>query len=106
VRTRRRDGGERRRDGETGAGVHRLLRGFHQDDGVRPVDSTAGFRGGDDGARRLTVSGGGGASPASRSRRVKARERLQVTSAAPLPSDGGGGSSGQRRRLGKGRRRH
>jgi hypothetical protein len=31
----------------------------HQDDGVRTADSTAGFRGSDDGARRLTASGGG-----------------------------------------------
>jgi hypothetical protein len=64
---------------------------------VRPVDSTAGFRGGDDGARRLTASGGGGASPTSRSRRVKARERLQVAPAAPLPSDGGAEAAARRR---------
>jgi hypothetical protein len=77
--------------------VLRLLRGFHQDDGVRPANSTAGFRGGDDGAQRLTASGGGDESPASRTRWVRVREHLQNAPATTLPNGGGAEAAARRR---------
>jgi hypothetical protein len=57
----------------------------HQDDDVRPADSTAGFWGGDDGARRLTASSGGDASPASLGVCCEARNRAQNAPACPSP---------------------
>jgi hypothetical protein len=52
---------------------------------VHPADSTAGFRGVDDGARRLTVSGGGGASPASPGVCCEARNCAQNAPECPSP---------------------
>jgi hypothetical protein len=68
------------------AGVLKLLRKIHQDDGVRPVDSTAGFRSGDGEARRRTVSNRSGASPASPGTRSETRNRAQDAPACSSPS--------------------
>jgi hypothetical protein len=72
-----------------GVGVLLLPRDLHQDDGERPTNTTVGFRGGDDGARRLTTSSGSGEAPVSAAQRRGAHARLQEAPAAPLPSGGG-----------------
>jgi hypothetical protein len=71
---------------------------------VLPTDSTAGFRGDDDGARRLTASSGDGTRPESPRGCCEARERAQNTPECSSPPrvapgvlhDGGKATDGRR----------
>jgi hypothetical protein len=67
-----------------GAGVLQSPRKRHLDDDVLPADSTADTRGGDDGARRRTASGGG-ARPASPFGCFEARGRAQSAPGCSSP---------------------
>jgi hypothetical protein len=80
----------------------------HQSDDELSADSTADTRGGGDGARRWTASGGGGASPANPLEYYETRGRAQNAprcSSPPRGSVGGlldGGKAADRRSSGGG----
>jgi hypothetical protein len=68
----------------SGAGVHQMQRDLHHDVEHARANSTGGFRGDDDDARRLTASRGRGGAPTKSSRRRGARGCKHTTRAGSL----------------------
>jgi hypothetical protein len=74
-----------------GAGVHRLLRGFRQNDEHPRAKTTASSRSGGEAPGRRTASGRIGATPATLTQRRRARRREQKTPTGSLPRGGTAG---------------
>jgi hypothetical protein len=95
-------GGERRREGENGAGVHQTMRGLHWNDDERLANPLMTLPGGDGEGRRRAASNSGGGAPTMTRERRDARNRALKPPACSSPSHGsiGGFPTADERRTG------